>query len=63
MKELPCSYKDCQNRRIHFTIPDQPRGIQMILVDDDYEGEAYCSFTCAILDGKMSVMKEKNEDN
>ena len=55
MKKIPCSYKHCDQRRIHFTIQDENRPRQMVEVDDDHEGDAYCSLTCAILDGKMTV--------
>ena len=55
MKTIPCSYKDCNQRRIHFSIPDENRPRQMVEVADDHEGDAYCSLTCAILDGKMTV--------
>jgi len=55
MKTIPCSYKDCDQRRVHFSIPDETRSHRMVEVKDDHEGDAYCSLTCAMLDGKMSV--------
>ena len=58
MKVIPCSYKNCGNRRAHFAIPDEDRGVQMIEVDEDYEGNAYCSLTCAMLDGKMTATEQ-----
>jgi hypothetical protein len=63
MKTIPCSYKDCNQRRIHFTNQDENRPHQMIEVESDYEGDAYCSFTCAILDGKMSVKNEQPQNH
>lgn len=52
---VPCSYSQCAQRRLHFTTPDQDRSHQMVEVDDSCKGKVYCSFTCAILDGSMSV--------
>jgi len=59
VKKIPCSYKDCNQRRIHFSIPDENRDHQMVEVEDNHEGEAYCCFTCAMLAGKMSVKADK----
>ena len=59
MKKIPCSYKHCDQRRIHFTIQDENRPRQMVEVDDDFEGDAYCSLTCTILDGKMTVKNQE----
>ena len=59
MKTIPCSYKDCDQRRVHFSIPDETRSHRMVEVKDDHEGDAYCSLTCAIMDGKMSVKNEQ----
>jgi len=61
MKKLPCSYKGCDQRRSHFTLQDDYRPRQMVEVDDDFEGDCYCSLTCMILDGKMSVRRHKKE--
>ena len=62
MKKVPCSYKDCGLRRSHFTLPDEPRGTQMVSVSDEYDGgEVFCSFTCAIMAGKMSVRQDPKE--
>ena len=59
MKKIPCSYKGCDQRRSHFTLQDDYRPRQMVEVDDGFEGDCYCSLTCMILDGKMSV-KDKH---
>jgi hypothetical protein len=60
MKTIPCSYKDCNQRRIHFSIPDENRDHQMVEVTDEHDGgEVFCSLTCAILAGKMSVKADK----
>ena len=61
MKKLPCSYKDCDQRRLHWSVPDESRPRQMVEVADDYEGDAYCSLTCAILDGKMTVRNQEEQ--
>lgn len=62
MKKLPCSYKHCDQRRSHFTLQDENRPRQMVEVDDDFKGDCYCSLTCMILDGKMSVRQHKKEN-
>ena len=62
MKKLPCSYKHCDQRRSHFTLQDENRPRQMVEVDDGFEGDCYCSLTCMILDGKMSVRQHKKEN-
>ena len=63
MKKLPCSYKHCDQRRSHFTLQDENRPRQMVEVDDDFEGDCYCSLTCMILDGKMSVRNKHKKEN
>ena len=63
MKKLPCSYKDCNQRRSHFTLQDDYRPHQMVEVSDDFEGDCYCSLTCMILDGKMSVRNKHKKEN
>ena len=62
MKKIPCSYENCNQRRLHYTLQDQNRPRQMIEVDDDFEGDWYCSLTCMMLAGKMSVRQHKKED-
>ena len=62
MKTIPCSYKDCDQRRVHFSIPDENRSHRMVEVKDVHEGDAYCSLTCAMLDGKMSVKNKENQN-
>jgi hypothetical protein len=59
MKKIPCGYENCSQRRAHFTAPDVYRPHQTVEVDDDYEGKAYCSFSCAILAGEMKMKNEK----
>ena len=34
----------------------------MVEVSDDHEGDAYCSLTCAMLDGKMSAKNKEGEE-
>ena len=55
MKMLPCAFKDCGERRIHWCDPYTKRGTQHVEVKDDYEGKVYCSFECAIYDGAMTI--------
>jgi hypothetical protein len=62
MKIVSCSYINCGLRRPHWTRPDEYRGSNLIETEDNFEGEIYCSFTCAILAGKMSV-KVREEQN
>jgi len=59
MKKVPCSYPKCGEYRVHYERPDEARGTQMIEVPDDHTGKAYCSITCACLDGAMKVAVEK----
>ena len=61
MKKVPCPYKGCYQRRPHYTLQDEERGTQMVEVSDDFEGDAYCSLTCMILDGKMSVRNQEEQ--
>ena len=62
MKYVPCSYDKCYLRRPHFLLQDEVRTQQMVQVADEYDGPAYCSYTCAIMDGKMSVKSDQKYD-
>ena len=53
MKRVLCSREDCSKVRAHWDRPDVQRGPQYIVVEDDYVGPAYCSITCALLDGAL----------
>lgn len=53
--KIPCSGPGCSERRIHWCEPNTPRGIQLVEVPEDYTGKAYCSMTCAILDGAVKL--------
>ena len=55
MKKVPCSYEGCSERRVHYERQDEMRPRQMVEVKDDYEGQAFCCFTCAMLAGSISV--------
>ena len=55
MKHLPCSNVRCSDRRLSWSLPYQPRGIQYVGVPDDYEGPVYCSISCAIETGDFQV--------
>lgn len=57
MKKIVCPAPGCQGRRKHWCDPDTPRGCQMVEVPDDWpEGKpAYCSMTCAIASGFMTL--------
>ena len=59
MKEIPCSYSKCGERRAHWAMQEKARGQVMCLVEDDYEGHVYCSFTCAIADGHMKLQTDE----
>lgn len=52
-----CSYKHCGKRRIHHERQDEERGTQQVDVPDDYpiDKPVYCSMTCSIMDGAMSL--------
>lgn len=53
-----CEFRSCSERRIHHERPDESRGIQTKEVDRGYNEPWFCSFTCAILAGFMSVRFE-----
>lgn len=59
MKQIPCSYHACGERRVHYEHPDVPRGPQTVEVLDDFIGKAYCSIECAAYDGHFSKDKTK----
>jgi len=63
-KKLPCCYPECGNRRVHWERQDEPRGTQSVDVDIDTPDDApvFCSFTCAISDGWMSLAFESPEN-
>lgn len=61
MKKIPCSYRGCGQTRSHFTSQDDFRLHQMVEVPDDFEGDCFCSLTCMMLDGKISVKTENKE--
>lgn len=55
-RKIACSGPGCADHRRHWYDPDTPRGVQMVEVPDDFKGDkAYCSLTCAILDGAMKL--------
>jgi len=58
-----CSYKHCGERRSHFTQQDTNRMQQVVEVDDDHEGDVYCSLTCSMMDGKMKARVKDEESN
>lgn len=53
MKSVPCTYKDCGLRRMHYET-EQLRGTQLVDVPDDFVGVRYCSIECAVYDGYFS---------
>ena len=59
MKKVPCSYPKCGEYRVHYERPDEPRGTQMIDVPDDFDRKAYCSISCACMDGAMTMANAK----
>lgn len=55
-KKVPCHYINCKHRRVHFEHPEEPRGIQLVEVPDDFSGQAFCSLTCKLMhDGHKKV--------
>jgi len=58
-----CRYPECGNRRVHHERPDTMRGQQMVdVLDRTPEAEAvFCSLTCAIMDGWLSVKYSTKE--
>lgn len=58
----PCSYALCGDRRIHWETPDEPRGTQYVEVPDDYpvDRPVYCSITCSVMDGAMTLTVPKD---
>ena len=61
--KVPCKYKFCASRRIHYTQQDIERGIQYIEIEDEKKQEAYCSLTCAILDGALTIKTGSSNEN
>ena len=57
-KRVVCAYEGCKLRRVHHERPDEPRGPQSVEVPWNYEGNAYCSMTCAIMNGAMKLTYE-----
>jgi hypothetical protein len=55
MKKVQCDYKECSHYRKHWCDPQKERGVQIVEVPDDFQGKAYCSMTCAVLDGGISL--------
>ena len=64
MKKVVCPSRGCQDRRQNWSNPDTPRGPQMVEVPDDWaEGKpAYCSMTCALIAGFMTLEYVRDED-
>lgn len=44
-----CQYKNCGDRRVHWMMPDTPRGTVKT------DGYAFCSMTCALMSGFLSM--------
>ena len=63
--KLPCSYSLCHTRRPHHERPDEERGTQWVEVPDDHPPEkpVYCSMTCAIMDGAMTLRPKQEESD
>lgn len=58
-----CKAPDCAERRIHHERPDVPRGPQYVEVPDDYPAHrpVFCSMTCAIMGGYMTLNGTGND--
>lgn len=61
-KLVPCAYARCGERRVHFERPYEPRGTQMIKVPADFASDAFCSITCAVLAGKISLRQKNSHE-
>lgn len=59
MKKVPCSGPACKERRIHWERPDMLRGTVLVEVPDDFKGDAWCSITCAVMSGAMSLTPKR----
>lgn len=55
MKQVPCAYSACGDRRIHHEDPDTPRGTQLVKVPDGHRGPAFCSITCSMLAERFTI--------
>jgi hypothetical protein len=55
MKKLRCSGPGCGEKPPWYDPYRPPREPRWVEVPDEHEGKAYCCFTCAIMDGAMSV--------
>lgn len=56
-KMVPCGNPSCNERRINWDRQDEMRSHQMCEVPEDYNGKAFCSFTCACYAGYFHMMK------
>jgi hypothetical protein len=65
MKKIPCGNPECDQRRIHHEWQYKMRPHQMVEVEDDYNGKAFCSITCACIAGYYNVKTGwiKNPEN
>jgi hypothetical protein len=63
MKKVKCSGPGCSEKRVSWCNPDTPRGPQYVEVKEDYEGKAWCSITCAVMGGAMSLKWEPDYNN
>jgi len=57
MKKILCSNEKCWMRRPHHERQEENRPHQMVEVNDEYGGKAFCSITCACLAGYYDVSK------
>jgi len=60
--KVPCSCGGCSKVE-NWTRPDTPRGVQMVEVPDYHTGPAYCSITCAVLDGAMTLKTSAKQND
>lgn len=58
MRVQCCEFDTCSLRRIHHEQPDTPRGVRYFEIPDDASGPFFCSLTCAMYAGFMSVKYE-----
>jgi len=57
MKNIKCGNNTCWTRRPHHERPDETRSHQLVEVEDEYEGKAFCSISCACEAGYYHVRK------
>ncbi len=50
-----CDFDSCKTCRVHHENPDVERGPQILTVEDGRDTPIFCSMTCALLAGFISI--------